>query len=207
MKIILKDISGWFFYFLYFIKIRWNVVLFNSINRIICKIKGIEIGEKTILNGRPVIRRYPESIIKIGNNCTINSSNSSVPIGLYKPSTFVTKRKDARIIIGNNSGASGVVLVAASKIEIGDNVLIGANCTIIDNDFHHPDPDKRESEDYPTRPIRIENNVFIGFNCFILKGVTIGENAVIGANSVVIHNIPKNAIAIGNPCKVIITKS
>ncbi len=55
-----------------------------------------------------------------------------------------------------------------------------------------------------SRPITIENNVFIGYNCLILKGVTIGENSVIGANSVVSNSIPKNSIAIGNPCKLVI---
>jgi acetyltransferase-like isoleucine patch superfamily enzyme len=85
--------------------------------------------------------------------------------------------------------------------------MIGAHSMIIDNDFHHPDPNKRyQNIDIPARPITIEDNVFIGTNCMILKGITIGENSVIGANSVVITNIPKNSIAIGNPCKVVIIK-
>ena len=110
-------------------------------------------------------------------------------------------------LLRNNSGATGALIVAATKIKIGNNVLIGAYCTIFDNDFHSSDPNKRLSDDYGTSPVLIEDNVFLGFNCLILKGVTIGENSVIGANSVVINNIPKNAIAIGNPCKVIIKKN
>ncbi|HPT22616.1 MAG TPA: DapH/DapD/GlmU-related protein [Bacteroidales bacterium] len=118
----------------------------------------------------------------------------------------MTLRKNAIITFGNNSGATASLFVAASKITVGNNVLIGANCTIIDNDFHNINPHKRDDSDYQGRSITIEDNVFIGFNCFILKGVTIGENSIIGANSVVINSIPKNTIAIGNPCKVIITR-
>jgi len=99
-----------------------------------------------------------------------------------------------------------LVLVAASKISIGNNVLIGSGSTIVDNDFHNADPQKRNDPEYSSRPVTIEDNVFIGFNCFILKGVTIGENSIIGANSTVFNSIPKNSIAIGNPCKVVIIK-
>ena len=85
--------------------------------------------------------------------------------------------------------------------------MVGANCTFLDTDSHHSDKNKRLLGDPgPCRPILIEDNVFIGANCFILKGVTIGENSVIGINSVVVNNIPKNSIAIGNPCRLVIQK-
>jgi acetyltransferase-like isoleucine patch superfamily enzyme len=89
-------------------------------------------------------------------------------------------------------------------VTIGNNVIIGAFCTLIDNDFHNPDPNKRKT--IVAKPIVIEDNVFLGFNCFVLKGVTIGKNSVIGANSVVISNIPPNSFAMGNPCKIIVER-
>jgi len=111
------------------------------------------------------------------------------------------------IVFGNNSGGSGIMVIAATKIIVGNNVLIGSHTMIIDNDFHHSDPRKRYvNEDIPARRIIIEDNVFIGTNCMILKGITIGKNSVIGANSVVITSIPENSIAIGNPCKIVIKK-
>lgn len=201
-----NDLSGWFFDRLFIYRNKYKIFLFNRIIRFFCKVKGVKIGENVILNGSPLIRRIQNSNIIFGNNCEFNSAKHSVPIGLSKPCTFVTLRENAEIIFGNNSGATGSLFVAASKIQVGNDVMIGANCTIIDNDFHNSDPQKRGDLNYPTRPITIEDNVFIGFNCFILKGVTIGKNSVIGANSVVINNIPKNTIAIGNPCKVVITK-
>lgn len=202
------DTTSWFFERIFRYKNKCNIFLFNSLIQFGCYIKGVKIGKKVVFNGFPVIRRYENSEIVIGDNCTFNSAKNSVRVGLQKRCTFVTLRKKSEILIGDNSGGSGITLLAAIKIQIGKNVMIGAHSMIIDNDFHHPDPGRRlDSINIPARPIIIEDNVFIGTNCMILKGITIGENAVIGANSVVINSIPKNAIAIGNPCKVVIIKN
>jgi acetyltransferase-like isoleucine patch superfamily enzyme len=203
-----SDFFGVVFWAALIIRQKCNILLFNKLIHLICYLKGVKIGNKVIFNGLPAIQRFPESKIFIGNNCHLNSARNSVFFGLRKPCTFVTLKKDSKIIIGNNVGLSGVILVSASKLEICNNVLIGANCIIIDSDFHHTDPNKRLLGDHgPSRPVLIEDNVFIGANCFILKGVTIGENSVIGINSVVVNSIPKNSIAIGNPCKLVIQKT
>lgn len=202
------DAIAWFLERVFRYKNRTNVLIFNPLIHCLCRIKGVKIGKKVVFNGMPVIRRYENSDIIIGNNCTFNSARNSVRVGLQKRCTLVTLTKKSEILIGNNSGGSGIILLAAKLIKIGNNVLIGAHTMIIDNDFHHSDPGKRhETEDIPTRPIIIEDNVFIGTNCMILKGITIGQNSVIGANSVVVTSIPTNSIAIGNPCKVVIRKS
>ena len=86
------------------------------------------------------------------------------------------------------------------KIIIGEKVMFGPAVTIAT--VGHPiKPDMREY--MYTAPVRIEDNVWIGGNVTICAGVTIGENSVIGAGSVVIHDIPANCVAAGNPCKVI----
>jgi acetyltransferase-like isoleucine patch superfamily enzyme len=201
------DLIGWFFERIYRYRIKCNIIAFNSLIHLGCHIKGVKIGKKVVFNGFPLIRRYENSTIHIGDNCMFNSARNSVRVGLQRRCVLVTLEKGSEIIIGNNSGATGSTLVACKKIVIGNNVLIGTHSMIIDNDFHNSDPSKRLQEDaVPARPIIIEDNVFIGTNCMILKGVTIGENSVIGANSVVINNIPRNSIAIGNPCKVVIIK-
>jgi acetyltransferase-like isoleucine patch superfamily enzyme len=102
------------------------------------------------------------------------------------------------IQIGNDCGFSGTVIGCFSKIEIGDNVKCGANTLITDGDWHTDDP-----RSTPPRPIQIGNNVWLGVNVTVLKGVTIGENSLIGAGSIVTKNIPPNVIAAGNPCVVI----
>lgn len=202
------DLSGWIHERIFRYRKKASVFLFNNLIQFICRIKGVRIGKKVVFHGCPVIQRSENTDIIIGNNCTFNSSKRSVRVRLYQPCTFITVQKGAEIIFGDHSGASGALIVAANKVKIGNNVLIGAHCTIIDTDFHNSDPCRRlEVEDIPSRPVIIEDNVFLGFNCVILKGVTIGENSVIGANSVVIGSIPKNSIAIGNPCKVVIKKN
>jgi carbonic anhydrase/acetyltransferase-like protein (isoleucine patch superfamily) len=202
------DIIGWFFERLFRYRNRCNILVFNYLIHFFCYIKGVKIGKKVVFNGFPVIRRYENSDISIGDCCRFNSAKNSIPIGLQRRCTIVTLRKKSEIIIGDNFGGSGITLLAAIKIKIGNNVMIGAHSMIFDTDFHHSDPNKRQDRtDIPARPVIIEDNVFIGTNCTILKGITIGENSVIGANSVVINSMPKNSIAMGNPCKVVIIKN
>jgi acetyltransferase-like isoleucine patch superfamily enzyme len=201
------DFSGNLFWHSYYFRIRINR-LFNNLINLICKIRGVKIEKKINFLGLPVIRRYPNSNIFLGQGSYFNSARNSVLEGLVKPCRFITLNGNAEIIIGRNVGASGTTFVAASKVSIGNNVLIGAHTSIVDTDFHSADPNIRLKHDVmPSRPVIIEDNVFIGYNCLILKGVTIGENSVIGANSVVFNSIPKNSIAVGNPCKVVIRKS
>jgi len=201
------DFSGIFFYAFTLLRKDIKILLFNRIINFICYIKGVKLGKNVIFNGKPIIRRYPNSSIIIGNDCKFNSAKYSIGIGLNEPCAFVTIGEGAEIVFGKNSGASGLKIAAKSKITIGNNVLLGSGCIILDNDAHHSNPTKREQNIIPSRPIIIEDNVFVGIQCVILKGVTIGKNSVIGARSLVINDIPENSIAIGNPCKVIMKKN
>ena len=92
---------------------------------------------------------------------------------------------------------------ALSKITIQDNVLIGVNCSILDNDGHSLEIDNRISGTPKSSEIVIEKNVFIGDNVTILKGVTIGNNAVIASGSIVTKSFPENIIIGGVPAKEI----
>lgn len=201
------DLLGWLNKFIYLFRLRINIIIFNYVAHILCIIKGVTVRKGVKFIGIPIIYREPNSRINIGANCKFNSSKSSIRIGLNKRCTFVTYKKGAEISIGNNSGATGLTIAAFRSIKIGDNVLVGAYCTIFDSDFHNSEPSKRGINDIPAKPVIIEDNVFIGANCMILKGVTIGINSVIGASSVVISNIPPNSFAMGNPCKVIMRRN
>ena len=93
------------------------------------------------------------------------------------------------------------------KINFGNNVMIGGNTVIYDTNFHSLDPSLRNTNNdkvYAKKAaVNIKDNVFIGAHTTILKGVTIGENSVIGACSVVSKDIPPNEIWAGNPAKFI----
>ena len=94
----------------------------------------------------------------------------------------------------------GVRITSASSITIGDNCMIASNSYITDSDWH--DIYNRVSTGNKS-PVNIKNNVWIGDSVTICKGVTIGDNSIIGVRSVVTNSIPSNSIAVGNPAKVI----
>lgn len=202
-----SDLSGIFFELIRAIRRRGNIWLFCRVNRFLCRIKGVKLGRKVNFNGYPIISRAPNSTIRIGDRCTFNSAKRSVRIMMNRRCTFSTTLKGAEIHLGENVGLSGVIIVAREKVRIGDNVMIGAYSTIIDNDFHNSDPKYRYERNIPSSPVTIEDGCFIGMNCMILKGVRIGKNSVIAANSVVLSSIPPNSVAIGNPCKVMIKRN
>jgi acetyltransferase-like isoleucine patch superfamily enzyme len=89
------------------------------------------------------------------------------------------------------------------SITVGDNVVVGANTAIVDADFHPMEASRRGWTDGATAPVVIEDDVFIGMNCLILKSVVIGRGSVVGAGSVVTRDIPPGVIGAGNPARVI----
>lgn len=127
------------------------------------------------------------------------------PILLGGGKTVLYVNNGASLIIGSNIGISNSTICAKSGISIGNNVTIGAGASILDSDFHPLDPEARKKggEGTISLPICIQDNVFIGANATILKGVTIGSGAVIGACSVVTRNVPAGEIWAGNPAKFI----
>lgn len=95
-----------------------------------------------------------------------------------------------------------LTLVDDTHIYIGDCVLIGPNVTIA-TAGHPIEPELRQQAAQFNVPVRIGNNVWIGANSVVLPGVTIGDNSVIGAGSIVTRDIPANVVAVGNPCRVL----
>jgi acetyltransferase-like isoleucine patch superfamily enzyme len=159
---------------------------------------NIRTGKNCRFYGQTGIVKKPGSMITIGNDCTFRSTWNSNYIGINHPCLLSTSKPDAVILIGNDCGFSGTIVGAFKSIVIGNNVRCGANTLITDSDWHLDD--KRVGD---PKPVIIEDNVWLGVNSVVLKGVTIGTNSVIGANSVVTGDIPANVIAGGNPCKVL----
>jgi len=97
-----------------------------------------------------------------------------------------------------------VQMLDGAKITIGDHALIGPNVVFAaSSHIYHPQPRRGEQMGIKSEPITIGNDVWIGANCVICMGVTIGDGCVIGAGSVVTRDIPPMSIAAGTPCKVI----
>ncbi len=139
--------------------------------------------------------------IQFGSNVQIGVVSSPL---FYSNYAYIEARNlNSSIIIGNNVAINNNFSASSiDSIEIKDNVLIGLNCSIIDNDGHDIDPENR-SKNTNSKSVIIEKNVFIGSNVTILKGVTIGEYSIIGNGSTVTKNVPKNVIFAGNPAQYI----
>lgn len=142
----------------------------------------------------------------IGRNFAMNNGISHNSIGMPQPCTFFVNRGCA-ITIGDNVGVSQTALIAHADITIGKNVKIGGGTCVYTSDFHSLDADvRRTADDQKHRkaaPVVIEDDVFIGARCIILKGVTIGKRSIVGAGSVVTKSIPAGEIWAGNPTKFI----
>lgn len=111
-----------------------------------------------------------------------------------------------RLEIGDYSGASSACIWCINHITIGNNVKIGADVVLMDNDAHSLDYMLRRdprADQATSAPIQIGDDVLIGARTIVLKGVKIGARSIIGAGSVVTKDIPSDSIAAGNPCKVI----
>lgn len=158
------------------------------------------------LIGRPIIQRCPGSKIIIHKGVTLVSNSRGNVAGINHPVILATLSSKAIIEIDEDSGLSGSSLCSASSIFIGKHSGLGANSCIYDTDFHPLDPILRRennSNNIKSYPVNIGEDVWIAANCLILKGVDIGNNAVVGAGSIVTRNVEENDIVAGNPARSI----
>jgi acetyltransferase-like isoleucine patch superfamily enzyme len=102
---------------------------------------------------------------------------------------------------GNTFTAGNSMIISKESVTIGKDCAIAWGVTISDHDFHKLYLDGKQLVE--TAPVIIGNNVWIGMNATILKGVTVGDGAVIGAHSVVTKDVPAKCVVVGNPAKVI----
>lgn len=160
------------------------------------------------------IKIHPTSTINIDrislkDNCRISIGEQSQIIG-----SLIFDRENASIKIGSRVFMNGT-LIAAQSVELGDDILMAWGITVVDHNSHSVSFSKRADDvvnwqagvkDWTyvkSAPVVISNKVWIGFNSIILKGVTIGEGAVIAAGSVVTKDVPPWSIMAGNPARVV----
>lgn len=175
--------------------------LLNTSKSIFAKLKIDELGNNSLIHCL-IFKRNNASKIIIGNDCLINGR-------------LVTEVENSQIIIKNNVFIGGnTILDCLSKIHISDNVLISYECIITDHDSHSIDSEKRKNDlsrfknnqmmwhEVNSKPIHIKNNAWIGTRSIILKGVTIGEGAVVAAGSIVTKDVPDYTLVAGNPAVI-----
>ena len=144
----------------------------------------------------------------------ISSSDSISRLVMEKNSKLILKgnygfscgadillKENAVLSLGNSSANYNCQIRCGNKIEIGDNCTFGRHVSILDSDFHVIK--ETNAVINPSKPIIIADNVWVGHSAMILKGVTIGEGAIVAAGAVVTKDVPPHSIVAGNPAKVI----
>ena len=179
------------------------IKLYPQINRMILKAHGVVFGKNIQIPGK-VSWLIRGARITIGDNFYLSSGNGVNPIASNLQADVYVE-PGAALTIGNNVGMSSTRLWIHESARIGNNVKIGGCVLITDTDAHPMDYMARRSSNEGTKsaPVVIEDDVWVGAHCIILKGVTIGARSIIGAGSVVTKSIPADCVAGGNPCRVI----
>jgi acetyltransferase-like isoleucine patch superfamily enzyme len=158
-----------------------------------------EVEGNPILN-QPVLMvgkgkiRFGERIV-FGTKCSPGFYSTYIHLEARTKESYITIDDD--VWTNNNL----CIISNGAGISIGKNTLIGYNVEILDSDFHETSPNKRKSGNPKAAKVIIGNNVWLGSNVKVLKGVNIGDNTIISAGSIVTKSIPANVIAGGIPAK------
>jgi acetyltransferase-like isoleucine patch superfamily enzyme len=146
------------------------------------------LGSGSVVIGREVEFGWPTSPLFYTGYCQVEVS---VP--------------EARIVIGDGAQINNNAFIKSegAGIHIGPRALIGSYVEIFDSDFHELTPARRRGGQPRMGPVVLGENVFVGEGAKILKGVSIGDDSVIGAGSIVTRDVPAGVIAAGNPARVV----
>ncbi len=187
--------------------LRLPILLWSRLYVLGISRKGnIELRGRLIIRGKPIIDIRKGSTLHIGDGVTLNSRNKGYHINMHSPVKLFADRQDAQIRIGDKTRIHGTCIHAYQSVVIGNNCLIAANCQIFDgsgHDISFPAVENRINTTGASKPIVIEDDVWIGANSIVLPGVTIGRGSVISANSVVTKDVPPMVVAGGNPAILI----
>lgn len=188
-------------------------IFYKYWNRLFFLLIGINYGKNLYVNNKVYV--FGRGKIFIGDNFRFTSGDGLNTICRNMRGAFHTMTNDAIIEIGNNVGISSACIRARDRVTIGSNVYIGGDCLIMDNDAHPHDylfrrisyikevGGKEYQKHIPTSPVVLDDDVWIGARCQILKGVHIGARSIIASGSVVTKDIPADVLAGGIPCRVI----
>ena len=167
------------------------------------RMRRATLHDSVMMNGRPLVRCCRGAELILHEGVKINTSVNSNPVIGRTRTSLCAMTPGARLEIGPHVGMSGVCICAANSVTIGEHTIIGADALITDTDFHKPLPAWKWSNDArgASKPVRIGRGCFIGARAIILKGVTLGDGAVVAAGAVVTRDVPTEYLAIGNPAQ------
>lgn len=172
---------------------RFDALVLQTLRALYWRAQGMRIGPGSSFSSLHVT--WPHQV-SIGRGCHVEHDVYLHFDGIY--------RAGPSILIGDHSFVgSGVEFNIIEKIEIGAHALIASGCRFIDHDHGLAPGVPMGVQPSVSAPIRIGRDVWIGANAVVLKGVAIGDGAVVGAGSVVTHDVPARAIVAGVPAKLV----
>jgi acetyltransferase-like isoleucine patch superfamily enzyme len=168
------------------------------------------VGKDTLITGDYSFKRFRSRrnpALVMGDGCTMDGVHFALG-------------EDGSLRVGDYCYFTNAVLLCEQEIQIGSYVVIGWNATIADTDFHPIEPAKRIADaiacsplgkgrprpEIARRPVVIENDVWIGPNATILKGVRLGAGAIVEPGAMVTRNVPPGSRALGNPAQIFVEK-
>jgi acetyltransferase-like isoleucine patch superfamily enzyme len=169
--------------------------------------RNVRIGTNSIIAGGYAFKRFRslrDPALVIGRDCTMDGSHFALG-------------EEGRVTMGDYCYFTNAVLLCEEELHFGNYVVVGWNATIADTDFHPLGPAERIADaiacsplgkGHPRpvilrQPVIIENDVWIGPNATILKGVHIGAGAFVEAGAMVTHDVPAGMRVVGNPAQVV----
>lgn len=167
--------------------------------------ENIEVGEDTLIESSHSFRYY-----RAVNGCGFRVGSR---VTIWR--TSIAVESDGLIEVGDGCYLGNASLVCATRLTLGQRVMVAGGVTIVDSDFHPIDPAERLTDTIalsplgdrslrdqpPAKPVVIEDDVWIGYNATILKGVRIGAGAVVAPGSIVAHDVAPGTHVVGNPAR------
>jgi acetyltransferase-like isoleucine patch superfamily enzyme len=178
---------------LFVLRFRYPQRIASSMRKFWLSCLGMKIGKGTKVGS--IVVNWPHQVV-VGTNCTLERGVTIKFPGIWQPGPL--------IFIGNDTLLSrDCEINITESLSIGNDCLISAGCRFIDHDHGSNKGELMRTQDCPGSPIIVGNDVWIGSNAVVLKGVTIGDGAIVAAGSVVTKSVPKGEIWGGIPAQKI----
>ncbi len=176
-----------------------GVVLMSPAAKFILKLNGVKCGRGVKVYGIPRIEN--KGRITLGNNMRLNSALCTYNSGNLEGPVLLRTSKEGSITTGDEVYLNGTAIISEISVTLGSRIMIGANTVIMDTNTHNVPWENRlrRWDKIVRKPVRVEDDVWIGASCFIMKGVTVGKGSIIAAGSIVSKDVEPFSIYAGNP--------